>query len=70
MCKSNLSAFEGRDQMDVTEVIDKMFCLIGLVTNDSWVGVIAVNLVGQYSKYSPLLWTLINFSIVRCNAEI
>lgn len=35
MRKSNFSAFEGRDQMDVTEVIDKLFCSIRLVRNDS-----------------------------------
>lgn len=66
MCKSNPSASEGRDQMDITEVIDKMFCLTRLVTNDSGVGVIVRNLVGEYSKYGPF----INFSMVKCNAEI
>lgn len=51
----NLSAFEGGDQSDVTKIVDKMFCSIGLVTNDSCTGVISINPVGQYSKYSPLL---------------
>lgn len=35
MYNSNISLFEDRDQIDITEVIDKMFHSTGLITNDS-----------------------------------
>lgn len=61
MCKSNVFLFEGRDQIDITEIIEKMFHSTGLVTNDSWIAVMAINPVGQYSKYGFLLGTFYQF---------
>lgn len=58
MCKSNLSALDNREQIDITEVIDKLGSSFGLVTNDSGIGVTAINPEGLYKILSFSVNTL------------
>lgn len=40
-----------RSNLNVIENTDKMSCSTGPVTNDGWIAFMAINPVGQYSKY-------------------